>query len=57
MELKYFFDSCAVIEIVHGTPSYEKYDQGVMTTSLLNTIEVYWVLLNNYGAAVAKTPY
>ena len=40
-----------------GIQAYDKYSQEVVTASLFNAIEVYWVLLRDFGDVVAKVHY
>ena len=45
MGMKYFFDSYAIVEIVKKSSNYEKYSGEVVVFSLLNLIEVSYIVL------------
>lgn len=51
--VKYFFDTYAIIELLRHNPSYKKYGDHPMFTSVLNKIELYWWALQNHDQALA----
>ena len=50
----YFFDTYAIIEIIKENKSYEKYNQEIIMTSVLNLGELYYYLLKNFNENVAN---
>lgn len=48
MEVNYFFDSYAVVEIVKGNPSYQPYADGNIALTMFNLAEIYWSVLNDF---------
>lgn len=50
----YFFDTYAIIEIIKGNPSYEKFKHEKIITSLLNIIELHYSILKSVGEDFAK---
>jgi predicted nucleic acid-binding protein len=51
--MEYFFDSYAIIEIIHQNSSYLKYNPSVIITNLLHLAEVYYHLLIHYNEKTA----
>jgi len=45
MELRYFLDTYALIEIAKGKESYKKYTKSLAITTKLNLLELYFVFL------------
>lgn len=45
--MRYFFDSYAIIEIIKGNPDYQIYSCSQIILSLLNIIELNYILLKN----------
>lgn len=50
----YFFDSYALIEIIHGNKDYEEYANVNMVITKLNIFEVYYILLRNNLKEIAN---
>ena len=46
MEVAYFFDTYAVIELIEGNPRYAPYKEDTATLTVFNLVEIYWVVLN-----------
>jgi predicted nucleic acid-binding protein len=49
----YFFDTYALVEILKGTPSYEKYKNSKIVTTLLNLMEVHYSTMRELGVEKA----
>lgn len=45
----YFFDTYAIIELIGGSSSYERFEEFRIVTSVLNIGEVYTIFLRNEG--------
>ena len=45
----YFFDSYAIIEIIKGSPAYERYAEAIIITTKLNIFEVYLSVFKTLG--------
>jgi predicted nucleic acid-binding protein len=57
-ELKtYFFDTYALIEIIHGSPSYESYKECFIITTKQNLMELHYNILRIYGEKYADFSY
>ena len=54
---RYFFDTYALVEIVKNNPSYIKYFEDIITTSIFNLVELYFSLLRDLGEDKAKEGY
>ncbi|HLD55451.1 MAG TPA: PIN domain-containing protein [Candidatus Nanoarchaeia archaeon] len=54
MELKYFFDSYAIIEIIMGNKNYEKFKDVQIVTSTIHIAEIYYFLLRTYNKQTAE---
>lgn len=52
--MKYFLDTYALIEIIKGNPSYIRFREHDLFTSLLNLYELYYILLREKGEDEAK---
>ncbi|MBS3089040.1 PIN domain-containing protein [Candidatus Pacearchaeota archaeon] len=48
MEISYFFDSYAVIEILKENQNYSKYIEEETTITVFNLAEIYWYVQNNF---------
>lgn len=53
----YFFDTCAIIEIILGNKKYEKYKDVVKITTQLNLVELHYYLLRKVNSSYAKKIY
>lgn len=51
--MKYFFDSYAIIELSESSPSYDKYQEFEIVTSVLNIGEIYQIILRKKGKEAA----
>ena len=49
MGVAYFFDTYAVVELLEGNPRYAPYKEEVVTLTIFNLAEIYWVALNKLG--------
>lgn len=58
MELiKYFWDTYAIIELENGNPKYSNYFGEPIVLTMFNLVEVYWVILNQFGEEKAEEIY
>ena len=51
--MSYFFDSYAIIELIEANPSYSRFQDFTIITSVLNIGEVYTIFLRNEGKTKA----
>ena len=54
---RYFFDTYALIEIVKSNQNFSKYFDELVTTSILNLIELYYCVLRDFGEEKAKQAF
>lgn len=54
---KLFFDTYALIEIIHGNPNYLKYRNLKIITSKLNLMELHYRIFSIYGIEYAEKAY
>ncbi|MDP3727856.1 MAG: PIN domain-containing protein [bacterium] len=57
IEQRYFLDTYAMIEIIGGNKSYQKYLYSGFVTSQWNLAELYYHLISTYGNDVAENYY
>ena len=57
MEIAYFFDSYALIEIVKKNPSYLRYAEETLTLTLFNLVEIYSSFLTDFDKDKADMLY
>lgn len=57
MEVKYFFDSYAVIELLKANPQYIKYGDFSVVFTYFNLVEVTYAVLRDAGEEKAKEIY
>ena len=57
MELNYFFDSYAIIEIIKKNPKYLPYSEESIVITLFNLAEIYWSVLLDLGEEKAEEIY
>ena len=57
MEVEYFFDSYAAIEILKENPKYKPYTESEFTITLFNLAEIYWYVLNNFDDKTSDEVY
>ncbi|HLC56946.1 MAG TPA: PIN domain-containing protein [Candidatus Nanoarchaeia archaeon] len=50
----YFFDTYALVELVKSSPNYTRYAEEIVTTSILNLIELGYVIARDFNEAQAK---
>ncbi len=53
--MKYFLDTYALIEIVEGNPSYQKYLESDVITLKDNLAELFYFLLKKYDEKIASS--
>ena len=56
-EVKYFFDTYAIIEILNQNPTYEKYKNKRATITVFNLAEIYYSCLNTLEESEANKIY
>ena len=54
MEVKFFLDTYALIEIIRGNPAYKKFEGEELFTSILNLYELHYILLKSGKIEEAK---
>lgn len=57
LEINYFFDSYAIIEIIKKNVNFEKYLNEDTNLSIFNLAETYYSVLNNYDEKKANEVY
>ena len=57
VELEYFFDTYAVIEIIAGNSSYNNFVSKTPTITIFNLSEIYYIVLNKIGEKKANEVY
>ena len=55
--ISYFWDSYAIIELENGNEKYSKYSNYPVILTIFNLIEIYWVILNQFGEEEANKIY
>ena len=55
--VKYFFDTYALIELVKNSSSYVKILDEVVVTTKFNLVELYFLVLEDFGEEKAKQIY
>ena len=56
-EVRYFFDSYAVIEFIDGNSAYSRFTQAPVIITIFNLAEIYWVALREYSEEDANNIY
>ena len=51
----YFFDSYAIIECIGDNKSYDKFQDEIMITTILNLVEVYYSILRRFDHNIAES--
>ncbi len=51
--MEYFFDSCAIIEVIEGNENYTKFKNLPIITTTLNVAEVYFYFLKEHNKQTA----
>jgi|SRR3989344_1195991 len=54
MEIGYFADTYALVEIIKGNKNYQKFLTKNLFTSIFNLYELYYILLRDYNEIQAK---
>ena len=54
MEVKFFFDTYALVEITKGNPNYLAFTQENITITIFNLVEFFSAYLNDFGEEKAK---
>src|SRR3989338_340161 len=57
MELSYFFDSYAIIELIKGNPNYARFIKEEVTITIFNLVEIYYSALNDMNEESAEIIY
>ncbi|MBS3099228.1 hypothetical protein J4462_03380 [Candidatus Pacearchaeota archaeon] len=57
MEVGYFFDSYAIIEIVRNNQNYLAYSEKDVTFTVFNLAEIYYSVLNSFDEKIADEIY
>lgn len=52
--MEYFFDSCAIIEVIEGNENYIKFKNIPIITTTLNVAEVYFYFLKEHNEQTAN---
>ena len=55
--MAYFFDTYALFSILKNNPNYFKYSDEVITTSIFNLAEIFYISLRDFGEDDAKKAY
>src|SRR3989344_4358440 len=55
--MSYLWDSYAAIELMSANPGYEKYSAEEIRITIFNLVEIYWLLLHEYGEKFAGEKY
>ena len=55
--IRYFWDSYAIAELMHGNPNYAKYSQEPVAITIFNLAEIYWIAINEYNENEANEIY
>lgn len=50
----YFFDTCAIIEVLKGNPKYLRYRNAKIILTKMNLFELYYFLLRKVGSKIAE---
>lgn len=56
-EVRYFFDSYAIAELIHGNPNYENFADEPVVITIFNLAEIYSIALKNYDDEKADEIY
>ena len=57
MELKFFFDTYALVEITKANPNYLEFTQENITITIFDLVELFSACLNDFGEEKAKELY
>ena len=55
--VKYFFDSYSIVELIEGNQSLLPYAEEIATITIFNLAEIYYVFLNRLGEEEANEVY
>ena len=54
---RYFWDTYAIAELMHGNPNYAKYSQEPIIITIFNLVEIYWIAIREYNENEADKIY
>jgi len=54
---EFFFDTYALIEVLRKNPSYENFADKRIRISLLNLLELTYIIINNHSATEARSVF
>ena len=54
---KYFWDTYAIIEFIHGNPNFAKFINEPVVITIFNLTEIFWTALNEYEEEKANKIY
>ena len=57
LQIEYFFDTYAIIEILKQNPNYSPYSNELATLTIFNLAELYYSALTDYGKEKADEIY
>lgn len=57
MELKYFWDTYAIIEFIDGNPNFDRFADEPIIITILNLAEIFWIALREYNEKMAEEIY
>ena len=55
--MKYFFDTYALIELAKNNPNYLNYAGEIVSTTIFNLSELYYIILKEFGKEKAQAIY
>ncbi len=55
--VRYFWDTYAIVELLHGNPRYAKYASEPVSLTMFNLAEIYWTALREYSVEKARQIY
>ncbi len=51
--MDFFYDTYAIMSLIEGNENYDKYKNSIITTSILNLAELYYIFLRSHGKQTA----
>ena len=55
--IKYFWDTYAIAESIHGNLNYDKFSQEPVIITIFNLAEIYWFALKHYNEKQSEEIY
>ncbi len=55
--IRYFWDTCAIVELENGNPKYSRFLNEPIILTIFNMAEIFWVMLNQFGEEKAEEIY